>query len=102
MWIHGREVESQTTEWVDLLNPATNEVVTRVPKCTQAEMQAAVNRYVSLGGGGASMRGSLTMFGQFLSWTEYIQSGSIVHNGWVSSVCPSICPAPLCDMPEWG
>lgn len=43
MWINNREVESQTTEWVDLLNPATNQLVTRVPKCTQAEMQAAVN-----------------------------------------------------------
>jgi len=43
MWIHGREVESQTTDFWELRNPATNDVVTRVPKCTQAEMQAAVD-----------------------------------------------------------
>lgn len=43
MWIHGREVESQTNDYFDLRNPATNEVVTRVPICTQAEMQAAVD-----------------------------------------------------------
>ena len=48
MWIHGREVESQATEFVDLRNPATNEVVTRVPKCTQAEMLAAVDRLVAM------------------------------------------------------
>jgi len=43
MWIHGKEVESQATEWVDLHNPATNEVVTKVPICTRTEMQAAVD-----------------------------------------------------------
>lgn len=35
-------VESKTSKWIDLHNPATNEVVTRVPECTQAEMRAAV------------------------------------------------------------
>ncbi|XP_066282832.1 probable methylmalonate-semialdehyde/malonate-semialdehyde dehydrogenase [acylating], mitochondrial [Branchiostoma lanceolatum] len=43
LFINGRMVESQATEWIDVHNPATNEVVTRVPKSTQAEMQAAVD-----------------------------------------------------------
>ncbi|KAJ1346973.1 putative methylmalonate-semialdehyde dehydrogenase [acylating], mitochondrial [Parelaphostrongylus tenuis] len=43
MWIDGRPVESKTSEWIDLTNPATNEVISRVPKCTQAEMQTAVD-----------------------------------------------------------
>lgn len=42
MFIDGRFVESQATEWIDLHDPATNNVVTRVPKCTQAEMENAV------------------------------------------------------------
>lgn len=42
MFIDGQFVESQTKEWVDLYDPATNELVTKVPKCTQSEMQAAV------------------------------------------------------------
>lgn len=42
-FIDGKEVDSETSEWIDLHNPATNEVVTRVPKCTKAEMEAAVN-----------------------------------------------------------
>ncbi|XP_067635410.1 probable methylmalonate-semialdehyde/malonate-semialdehyde dehydrogenase [acylating], mitochondrial [Eurosta solidaginis] len=42
MFIDGKFVESETTEWIDLHNPATNEVINRVPKCTQAEMQAAL------------------------------------------------------------
>ncbi|PIO68308.1 hypothetical protein TELCIR_09910, partial [Teladorsagia circumcincta] len=42
MWIDGRPVESKTNEWIDLTNPATNEVIARVPKCTQAEMETAV------------------------------------------------------------
>lgn len=40
--INGEFVESSTSEWVDLHNPATNELVTRVPKSTPEEMEAAV------------------------------------------------------------
>lgn len=43
MFIDGKFVESKTKEWIDLHDPATNEVVTRVPKCTTDEMQAAVD-----------------------------------------------------------
>ncbi|KAL1131922.1 hypothetical protein AAG570_011533 [Ranatra chinensis] len=43
LFINGKTVESQTTEWIDLYNPATNELVTRVPKSTKAEMDAAVS-----------------------------------------------------------
>lgn len=42
MFIDGKFVESKTNDWIDLHDPATNEVVTRVPKCTQDEMLAAV------------------------------------------------------------
>ncbi|GAB0092758.1 Probable methylmalonate-semialdehyde dehydrogenase [Sergentomyia squamirostris] len=42
MFIEGKFVESKTKDWIDLHDPATNEVVTRVPKCTQAEMESAV------------------------------------------------------------
>ncbi len=42
MFINGEFLESKATEWIDVHNPATNEVVTRVPKCTQDEMEAAV------------------------------------------------------------
>ncbi|XP_078001211.1 putative methylmalonate-semialdehyde/malonate-semialdehyde dehydrogenase [acylating], mitochondrial [Glandiceps talaboti] len=40
--INNEFVESKATEWIDVHNPATNEVVTRVPKTTQSEMEAAV------------------------------------------------------------
>jgi len=43
LFINGKMVESSTSDWIDLHNPATNEVVTRVPKATQAEMQSAVD-----------------------------------------------------------
>ncbi|XP_003747140.1 probable methylmalonate-semialdehyde dehydrogenase [acylating], mitochondrial [Galendromus occidentalis] len=43
MFIGGKFVESKTQEWVDLRNPATNEVVTRVPCSTTEEMQSAVD-----------------------------------------------------------
>lgn len=42
MFIDGKFVDSKTTEWIDLHDPATNQVVTRVPKCTQGEMESAV------------------------------------------------------------
>jgi malonate-semialdehyde dehydrogenase (acetylating) / methylmalonate-semialdehyde dehydrogenase len=43
MFIDGKFVDSTTNDWIDLHDPATNELVTRVPKCTQDEMQAAVD-----------------------------------------------------------
>uniref|UniRef100_A0A0A9WWI5 Probable methylmalonate-semialdehyde/malonate-semialdehyde dehydrogenase [acylating], mitochondrial n=1 Tax=Lygus hesperus TaxID=30085 RepID=A0A0A9WWI5_LYGHE len=42
LFINGKMVESQTKDWIDLHNPATNEVVTRVPKSTKKEMEDAV------------------------------------------------------------
>ncbi|KAF7643329.1 hypothetical protein LDENG_00241560 [Lucifuga dentata] len=43
LFIDGKFVESDTSEWLDVHNPATNEVVARVPKATQEEMLAAVD-----------------------------------------------------------
>lgn len=42
LFIDGQLVESKATQWVDLHDPATNKVVTRVPQSTKAEMEAAV------------------------------------------------------------
>lgn len=43
MFIDGKFVESKTSDWIPLHDPATNNIVTRVPKCTQDEMQVAVD-----------------------------------------------------------
>lgn len=43
LFINGQFVESKTTQWIDLPNPATNEIVTRVPVSTQTEMEDAVD-----------------------------------------------------------
>jgi len=40
--INGQWLESSTERWIDVHNPATNQVVTRVPQSTQAEMEQAV------------------------------------------------------------
>ncbi|MBA5688673.1 CoA-acylating methylmalonate-semialdehyde dehydrogenase [Rugamonas apoptosis] len=40
--INGEFVESSTTEWRDVVNPATQEVLARVPLATTAEIAAAV------------------------------------------------------------
>ena len=40
--ISGQWVESKTETWIDVHNPATNDVVTRVPQTTSAEMEEAV------------------------------------------------------------
>lgn len=42
LFIGGKFVESQTKEWRDIVNPATQEVIGRVPFCTQGEVDAAV------------------------------------------------------------
>ncbi|KNC86227.1 methylmalonate-semialdehyde dehydrogenase [acylating], mitochondrial [Sphaeroforma arctica JP610] len=41
-FINGEWRESKATEWIDVRNPATNEVVARVPCSTQEEMEEAV------------------------------------------------------------
>ena len=43
MYIDGKTVESKTTEWIPLHNPATNEVISCVPNCTEDEMQTALD-----------------------------------------------------------
>jgi len=43
MFIDGKFVESKTKDWIELKDPATNELVTSVPKCTKDELQAAVD-----------------------------------------------------------
>jgi len=35
-------IQSETTQWIDLHDPATNNLVTRVPQSTDAELKAAV------------------------------------------------------------
>lgn len=40
--IDGQFVESKTKDWVDVRNPATQEVVSRLPLCTAEEFNAAV------------------------------------------------------------
>ncbi|CAG5128061.1 unnamed protein product [Candidula unifasciata] len=42
MFINNEFVESKTNKWIDLHNPATNEVVTKVPECTREELESAV------------------------------------------------------------
>lgn len=41
MIINGELRESQTKKWIDVTNPATNEVIAQVPECTQEEMREA-------------------------------------------------------------
>jgi len=43
LWINNKPVESKTKNWIDLYNPATNELIAKVPKSTQDEMRAAVD-----------------------------------------------------------
>ncbi|KAF8424584.1 Aldehyde/histidinol dehydrogenase [Tirmania nivea] len=42
-FIDNQFVESQTEVWIDLHDPATNNLVTRVPQSTDAELKAAVD-----------------------------------------------------------
>jgi len=41
MWLGGKAVQSRTTEWIPLYDPATNAVLAEVPQCTRAELDAA-------------------------------------------------------------
>eukprot|EP01025_Chloroclados_australasicus_P064940 TRINITY_DN876_c0_g3_i1.p1 TRINITY_DN876_c0_g3~~TRINITY_DN876_c0_g3_i1.p1 ORF type:complete len:611 (+),score=62.99 TRINITY_DN876_c0_g3_i1:1659-3491(+) len=43
MYVDGQLVDSKTNSWVDLTNPATNEVIGKVPNITKSEFDAAVS-----------------------------------------------------------
>ncbi|OWR51377.1 probable methylmalonate-semialdehyde/malonate-semialdehyde dehydrogenase [acylating], mitochondrial [Danaus plexippus] len=42
LYIDGQYVESKTSNWIELTNPATNEVIGRVPEATQEELNLAL------------------------------------------------------------
>ncbi|MDX1802409.1 MAG: CoA-acylating methylmalonate-semialdehyde dehydrogenase, partial [Marinobacter sp.] len=42
LYLAGEFVDSQTNDWIDVTNPATNEVIARAPCTTQDEMQRAI------------------------------------------------------------
>lgn len=42
LFIDGKPVRSESSEWRDVINPATQEVVSRVPFATEAEVERAV------------------------------------------------------------
>ncbi|KAH3685083.1 hypothetical protein WICPIJ_003960 [Wickerhamomyces pijperi] len=42
-YINNQHLKSDSKEWFDVLDPATNNVVTRVPQSTDAEMDAAID-----------------------------------------------------------
>jgi len=43
MLLDGKEVQSAATEFFDIHNPATGELIARTPLCTQSEMKAAAD-----------------------------------------------------------
>eukprot|EP01083_Nonionella_stella_P249702 863132_1 len=43
LFIDGKFVESKTDKWLDVINPATQEIVSRVPEATDDEMRAATD-----------------------------------------------------------
>ncbi|XP_030022562.2 probable methylmalonate-semialdehyde dehydrogenase [acylating], mitochondrial [Manduca sexta] len=42
LYIDGQYVDSKTSNWIELTNPATNEVIGRVPEATKEELNAAL------------------------------------------------------------
>ncbi|CAK1543114.1 unnamed protein product [Leptosia nina] len=42
LYIDGQFVDSKTSQWIELTNPATNEVIGRVPETTQDELNVAL------------------------------------------------------------
>lgn len=42
LFIDGQFVESRTDDWLDIIDPATNKIISKVPKTTSEEMQQAL------------------------------------------------------------
>ncbi len=43
LYINGRFITSQAEETIDILNPATEEVISKIPKSTEDEVNQAVD-----------------------------------------------------------
>jgi malonate-semialdehyde dehydrogenase (acetylating)/methylmalonate-semialdehyde dehydrogenase len=43
LFINGQFVQSHSSEWIDVLNPATQEVLANVPMATEAEIEQAIS-----------------------------------------------------------
>ncbi|PPA72267.1 aldehyde dehydrogenase [Jeotgalibacillus proteolyticus] len=43
LYINGEYVESTSNEWIDIINPSTEEVISRTPKGTEEDVEKAVN-----------------------------------------------------------
>ena len=48
LMIGGKLVETKTTQWRDVVNPATQQVLSRVPFCTPEEVAAAKQKLRTL------------------------------------------------------
>ncbi len=42
LYIAGEFIQSQTKDWIEVTNPATNEVIAKAPNTTHAEMEQAI------------------------------------------------------------
>mgnify|MGYP000653587182 CR=1 FL=1 len=43
MYIDGRFIENQSDKWIDVLNPSTEEVISKMPDGTPEDARAAIN-----------------------------------------------------------
>ena len=46
MYIDGRFIENQSDKWIDVLNPSTEEVISKMPDGTPEDARAAINAAV--------------------------------------------------------
>ena len=47
MYIDGRFIENQSDKWIDVLNPSTEEVISKMPDGTPEDARAAINAAVN-------------------------------------------------------
>ena len=55
-YVNGRWTESSTSEWIDVINPATGEAIARVPLSDAAEVSAAVEAAAAAFPNGGALR----------------------------------------------
>src|SRR5256885_1884091 len=84
--INGKLVESQSTQWRDVVNPATQEVLARVPFATPDEVNAAVANAKE-----AFKTWRKTPIGQRARIFLKLQQRSEEHTSELQSPCNLVC-----------
>ena len=78
MYIDGRFIENQSDKWIDVLNPSTEEVISKMPDGTPEDARAAINAAVKAQLSWESLT-SIERAGYLGTFIKYYKISQLIH-----------------------